>query len=233
MRSLRTTAFAVGVLLGGTAGAATVDTTTCSPLNVVSCTVPGATVTAAGPTGSVLRLVDFRGNSAIGVGRTNQGGDRPREIEGGTTESLTVAFDLPSFVSLVGLAAFYNDQEFGSDPDEIALITGHFTDGSFKTLSIRNNSNTAGDFTVNDATLFGTITRTSTHLGTIDITDLFDGLGPLTKLVFTAGDTPKGGDNSDYGVRAVAFAPVPLPAPALLLVAGLGALGMLRRRTAA
>ena len=209
--------------------AATIDTTTCSPLNVVSCTVGGATVTASGPANSVLRLVDFRGNSAIGVGRINQDADRRKEIEGGTTEALTVTFDTLSIIESVTLAAFYNPIEFSNDPQEIALITGFFGDNTSKTLSIRNNSNTPGDFTVNDASLFTAITRLDVGKGLVEVTDLFMGRG-VSRLVFTAGDTPKGNDNSDYAVASVIATPVPLPAAGWMLIAGVGALAAAGRR---
>lgn len=235
MRCLLMTAFAGALLIGGAAGAATINTTTCSPLNVKSCDVGGATVTAGGPNNRVLRLVDFRGNSAIGVGRlpNANGADpaRQKEIEGGTTESLTVTFDVLSAIDSVVLAAFYNPIEFRNDPQEVALITGFFGDNTSKTLSVRNNSNTPGDFTVNDASLVTSITRLDAFKGLVELTGLFGGRS-VSKLVFEAANTPanNGNENSDYGVASVVATPVPLPAAGWMLIAGVGALAAAARR---
>lgn len=227
MRKVAFLALAVS-LVGFSASAATVNTATCAT-GAASCVASGATVTASGPAGSFITLIDFRGNSALGVGQNNANG-RPREIQGENGEELTVTFDKLSFIDTVILAAFYNPSEFNSDPQEIALITGFFADSSSQTLSIRNNSNALNDFTVNDASLFSTITRLDEDKGRVQISNLFGGFGPISKLVFAAADTPKGNDNSDYGVELVSATPVPLPAAGWMLVAGVSALVAAGRR---
>jgi hypothetical protein len=214
--------------VSSTAHAITIDSSTCA-LGGPSCTVNGATVNASGDAGANLTNVTFRGNDAIGVGPASND-QRDLELQGGADggESLTVDFTTPQFVDSILLAAFYNPEEFGGDPEEIARIEGT---GAFGTalLEITNFGNQSNELTSNDPNLFGDLTRTSTEDGTVSITDLFTSLGPVTQLVFTAANTPKGSDNSDYAVASIQTSPVPLPAGALLLPAAIAGLGFVRR----
>ena len=222
-------AIALAITLAASASGAqalSINTTTCT-LGGVSCTVGGATVTASGDPGAFLSLVDYRGNSSIGVGPVTSD-NRTKEIQGGNAERLTVMYNRAQRITRIGLSVFYNPQEFSGDPEEIANITATGLLG-MATLSIKNTDNSAMGFSANDSSLFGSLSRLSTFQGTFEITDLFKSLGGITKLEFFASNTPKGGDNSDFAVSVVDSVAVPLPAGGLLLMGGLLVLGRLRK----
>ncbi len=176
----------------------TIDATTWGPCLTpalqTSCTVSGATLTANGGTGFILKSAN--GASGLGVA----GGASGNEIDIG--QSILVTFPAPQSVAAIQVLFLYNGPEF-NDKAEVAQV---ITDQGTYTLSLRNNADDAAA----DWSGPGTVTKcgatTSTGPGCFLITNPFP--SPVASLRFAplAGSAPFAGtgtDNSDFAIGLI------------------------------
>jgi hypothetical protein len=229
--------FATVMAAAGQAGAVLIDPTAYAAagcLGAVSCVVGGATITA-GPLRALLDEQDFRGQKGLGVDFVHTGQPRDPEIQGDLTvvgqEQVSIKFGKNSqIVTDIQLAHFYNPDEFSGDPQEIAIISanGGALSGTLQVLDNAGNFIVTGDLNGLGVSLVNSFT------GVWQLLDPF-GDNAITSLSFTAANTPKSGDNSDYTIALVQTSDVPEPTTLGLLgigLLGLGMAGMRRRRRA-
>jgi len=207
-------------------------------LGLTTCNIGTATLTAGrdgGASGTAtFGQQDFRGAKGLGVRSDGEGSASNRfELQGARAsnnfpgETITIDYASPTAILGVNLLFLYNPNTFGGDPQEIAYIDGFLGGsavGNFKLSTIDN----VPTFSFSGA---GSVTRTAPFsgnddLGRFEISGLFGG-ATIDQLVFRAASVPSG-DTHDYAIESVN--PVPLPAAAWLLLAGIGGMGLVARR---
>ncbi|MDZ7628565.1 MAG: PEP-CTERM sorting domain-containing protein [Parvularculaceae bacterium] len=217
-------AFAGAFGVTAAASAATITTADLVACNGLSaCSVPGATVTSSP---GLLQTKTVAGQQGLGVaGKTNG------EIDHG--EWLTVAFNENVLLDAFKVVFLYNGPEFG-DKNEVGAIRLSLGDGSLLTYTI----NAIGENAATISSGLGLATNCGATTSSGSGCFLFSGrpLGDLViaSIAFSAKNLPtSAGNNSDYSLASLDYSEVPVPGAALLLLTGLGAAGMARKRRAA
>jgi hypothetical protein len=223
MRTVLAAAAAVAVSFGA-ASAATISTADLVACNGLSaCAVPGAAVT--GSPGK-LQTKTVAGQQGLGVaGKTNG------EIDFG--EWLTVIFDSKVYIDAFKLVFLFNGPEFG-DKNEEGLIRLTLGDGSIVDFTVRAiGENKASVFTG-----LGSVANCGVTTASGSGCFLFSGrpLGDLViaSIAFSAKNLPvPEGNNSDFSLAGIEYSEVPVPGSALLLLTGIGAIRLGRKRRTA
>lgn len=225
MRSILAALGALGVMAAGSAASAatitTADLVACSGL--YSCAVPGATVT--GSPGK-LQSKTVAGQQGLGVAGKTGG-----EIDYG--EWLTVTFDRNVHIDAFKLVFLYNGDEFG-DYKEEGVVRLTLGDGSMLDFTIK----AIAENTATISSGLGSVTNCGVTTSSGSGCFLFAGrpLGDLivASIAFSAKNLPtKKGNNSDYSLAGIDYSEVPAPGAALLLLTGLAAARLGRRKKAA
>lgn len=217
-------AFAVALAAGNAASAAaitTADLVACSGL--ASCMVPGATVSGSP---GLLQSKTVAGQPGLGVAGKTGG-----EIDYG--EWLTVTFDRNVFIDAFKVSAFFNGSEFG-DYNEEGVVRLTLGDGSILNYTIK----VVGENMATISSGLGLVTNCGATTSSGSGCFLYSGrpLGDLlvASIAFSAKNLPtKAGNNSDYSLAGIDYTEVPAPGAALLLLTGLAAARLRRKKRAA
>lgn len=204
-------AMAAGLFLGGSVAvsAAVLDFTDDDVM--LSGTFQGANYVVTGLPDAPNRRQRFDGDASLvsanldlendGIGITD---DEVSYLDT-FSESITVTFDRD--VTLIGVHFLDLFEDPGDDSEEVAILT---VDGVGVTLTFGALQPKTGN---NPGYAFGSV-------------DSITG----REFIFTAGETNDQFAEPDYSLAALQIAPIPVPAAGLLLLGGLGALGVAKRR---